>query len=84
MNLFVTVIEYICYALIAAIFARAILSWFLISRRNSLARFLYYITEPVLVPMRRLVPRLGMLDITPMVTVIILWVILWILISFGP
>lgn len=84
MSLFLTIVMYICWALIAAIFARALLSWFVSSRRNALAVFLNCITEPVLAPMRRLVPRLGMLDITPMVTAIILWVIIWVLKNYSP
>jgi YggT family protein len=37
--------------------------------------FLDYITEPILAPLRRVIPRIGMIDITPMVAIIILIVI---------
>jgi YggT family protein len=33
------------------------------------------ITEPILAPLRRVVPRLGMIDITPLVAIIILQVL---------
>ncbi|HEX77427.1 MAG TPA: YggT family protein [Dehalococcoidia bacterium] len=76
MSFFVVFIVYLCYALVAAIIARAILSWFPISPRNPLVLFLYNITEPILAPLRRIIPRLGVLDITPLVAVIVLWVII--------
>jgi YggT family protein len=33
------------------------------------------ITEPILAPLRRVVPRLGMVDITPMVAILVLFAI---------
>ena len=33
------------------------------------------ITEPVLAPLRRVVPRFGMVDVTPMVAILVLFVI---------
>ena len=55
-----------------AIFARAILSWFIRDPRNPLVELLDQITEPILSPLRRVVPRLGMIDITPLVAIILL------------
>lgn len=62
-----------------ALFARIILSWFPISGQSPLAsvyRFLYTITEPVLAPIRRLIPPIGMggmgLDLSPIVVLIAL------------
>ena len=55
-----------------AIFLRAILSWFPIDPRSPLVVMLDQITEPILSPLRRVVPRLGMIDITPMVATFIL------------
>jgi YggT family protein len=61
--------------LTAAIFFRAILSWFQMDPRNPLIAMLDQITEPILAPLRRVVPRLGMIDITPLVAIILLQVI---------
>ena len=58
--------------LTAAIFLRAILSWFSLGPRNPLIEVLDQITEPILSPLRRVVPRLGMIDITPLVAIILL------------
>ncbi len=61
--------------LIFIIFLRVILSWFTINRYNLLIVLLDGVSEPILSPLRRIVPRLGMLDFTPMVTIAILYVI---------
>jgi YggT family protein len=57
--------------LTAAIFIRVLLSWFPIDPRNSLVTILFDITEPILEPLRRVIPRLGMLDITPFVAILL-------------
>lgn len=59
--------------LIFAIFIRAILSWFPIDHSGPLVRGLDSVTEPVLEPLRRLIPRIGMIDISPMVAIIVLF-----------
>jgi YggT family protein len=62
-----------------ALFARIILSWFPISPGSGLApvfSFLYRITEPVLGPVRRMLPpvRLGSaaFDLSPIIILIVL------------
>lgn len=51
------------------------LSWFPMDQRNPLVRILDDITEPILAPLRQVVPRFGMIDITPMVAFLVLFVI---------
>ena len=75
MSTFRQFIELLCQALAFIIFIRAILSWFPVSRYNPIVVFLDYINEPILSPLRRAIPRMGMIDITPMVAIIILLVI---------
>lgn len=56
-----------------AIFARAILSFFPLSPSSpmaSVSQFLYRITEPVLAPVRRVLPPMGGLDLSPLVVII--------------
>ncbi|MDY6906830.1 MAG: YggT family protein [Chloroflexota bacterium] len=72
MDIFLALISFLCQALAFLIFVRAILSWFPISPRNPLVSILDVITEPILAPLRRIIPRIGMVDITPMVAIIIL------------
>lgn len=57
-----------------AIFARIIFSWIGAGYGNRLARFLIQITEPLLGPLRRWVPMVGMFDISPIVAFLILWI----------
>ena len=57
------------YALL--IFARIIFSWG-VSSVNPVLRFLIRTTEPVLGPFRRLIPPLGMFDISPIVVLILI------------
>ena len=61
--------------LTGAIFIRALLSWFPIDPRNPLVTLLYDVTEPILDPLRRVIPRLGMIDITPLVAILLIQVI---------
>ncbi len=58
-----------------AILARVIVSWLPVKPGNRFITLLYSFTEPMLAPIRRIVPRVGMLDLTPMVALIILWII---------
>lgn len=57
--------------LITLIFIRVVLSW-LVRDRNALVNFVEQCTEPILSPIRRLMPRLGGLDLSPLVAVILL------------
>ena len=52
------------------LFGRIILSWFPLQPGTalaSIASILYQVTEPVLGPVRRLIPSVGMIDISPIV-----------------
>jgi len=55
------------------IFARVVFSWVMITYSNRAMRFLYRTTEPLLGPLRRTIPPLGMFDISPFVAFIIIW-----------
>lgn len=60
----------------AAIFIRALLSWFPIRRDNPLVVFLDRVTEPILAPLRRVIPPIGgAVDITPIVAILLLQVL---------
>ena len=48
-----------------AIIFSAILSWFSPRPTNILPVILYRVTEPLLVPLRRIIPRAGIFDFTP-------------------
>ena len=65
-------IRYLCEVLTLVIIARVIVSWFSPSPTNRLVIILYQVTEPFLAPLRRIIPRVGMFDFTPLVAIIIL------------
>jgi len=51
------------------IFARVILSWFN-PRPNRFTEFIYYSTEPIMVLAKKITPKLGMIDISPIVALL--------------
>ena len=60
-------------AYLIVIFGRVILSWFPITPGSGLAGvygFVYTLTEPVLGPVRRILPPLGGFDLSPIVVII--------------
>ena len=52
---------------------RIVFSWAMLSYTNRVMRFLVDVTEPLLGPLRRMIPPLGWLDISPLVAILILW-----------
>jgi YggT family protein len=64
------------WLLIMAIFLRSVMSWFPIRQDNQLARFLFRVTEPLLDPVRRVLPRIGMIDLSGLVVIILLFVMI--------
>ena len=65
------------WVLIIAVLVRSLFSWFPIdTRNNQLYQFLYTITEPLLEPVRRVMPRVGMFDFSAMVVLLVLYVML--------
>jgi len=60
---------------VLAIFGRILLSFFPVQEGGPLATissFLYSITEPVLGPIRNLLPSVGMFDLSPMVVIFVI------------
>jgi YggT family protein len=73
----VTALGFVLYGLISIyillIFIRIIFSWGMVSYTNRIMRFLVDVTEPLLGPLRRIVPPLGRMDISPIIAFLILW-----------
>jgi len=69
----------LCRILSLVIIARSLLSWITIHPSNPFISLLNQISNPILRPLRRVVPRLAMFDITPLVAIVILYVITWII-----
>jgi YggT family protein len=64
--------------LIAALFLRVIGSWIGIGRYNRFMRFAYLLTDWVVEPIRRMLPGFGVIDFSPIVA----WLVLYILRNF--
>jgi YggT family protein len=58
-----------------AILARVLLSWFRVDPYHPAVAFLNQITEPILRPLRNVIPPLGMMDISPIVAMLLIGII---------
>lgn len=72
-------LELLCELLTLLILIRVILSWFSPRPTNILTNIVYQVTEPLLAPLRRIVPRVGVFDFTPMIAIILLQLIAYLL-----
>jgi len=67
-----TLVEFALSAYIWVIIGRAVISWVNADPYNPIVRFLYEITEPALSRIRRVVPVIGALDLSPMILILAL------------
>jgi len=73
------IIRLLCRVLTIAILLRTILSWFSPRPTSMLVKILYRVTEPILAPLRRIIPRVGRFDFTPLVAIILIQLIYYLL-----
>jgi YggT family protein len=73
----VALIGYILHGMLSLymllIVIRIVFSWGRVSEVNRVMRFLVGVTNPLLIPLRQMIPPLGMFDISPIVAFIIIW-----------
>ena len=74
-------IQLLVQILVIAIFLRAIISWFRLRPDNPFQLILVQVTEPILAPLRRVVPMVGMFDLTPWIAMILLQFLAQIIVS---
>lgn len=69
-------VDYLSRALVIAIMLRAIFSWFMKpGDDNMIMRVLRDVTEPIIAPLRRVIPNMGMLDLSPLVAMLLVqWI----------
>jgi YggT family protein len=65
-------IDTLFYLVDLALLLRVLFSWIHPDPYNPFVRLIHQITEPILAPLRRAIPPIGGLDITPMVALLIL------------
>ena len=68
-------LELFFFALWLLIFGRVIMSFVDPMGRNQVSAFLIQTTEPILAPVRRMLPQTGMFDFSPLIVLLILGVI---------
>lgn len=52
-----------------AVIARSLLSWFPVDQSSPLYQMLYRVTEPIIEPIRRVMPSTGMMDLSPLMAI---------------
>lgn len=67
MGLVITVIDVAFEVYIVLMFVRIVLSWIRHNPYQPVIKFIYEITEPVLAFFRRIIPPLGVVDLSPIV-----------------
>jgi YggT family protein len=65
-------IELLALALTVLILARVLLSWVDTGGRSRLSAFVFQATEPILAPIRGILPKTGILDLSPMIAIFLL------------
>ncbi|MFC2007062.1 YggT family protein [Chloroflexota bacterium] len=78
MDILFNILENVCRVLIYLIVIRVVLSWF-VQRPNMLTILLDKIVEPILYPLRRIIPRVGMMDFSPLAAILLLQLIIWLI-----
>ena len=66
-------------ALFLVVLGRVLISWINPRFEGAVARFLYDTTEPLLSPIRRVLPSTGMIDLSPMILVMVLLILMRVL-----
>ena len=79
-SILINIIQTLSTVLLLAVLASVLLSYFL-PPYNNIRVFLDRMVNPLLLPIRRVVPPLGMLDFSPIVLIILIQLVEWVLIS---
>jgi YggT family protein len=74
-GILLTIINLLYYALFILILARIILSWVNVSSYQlyQIRDLVFRLTEPILAPVRRLLPSTAGIDFSPMIVLIVAW-----------
>lgn len=72
LNFLLTFIQFLLLALWAMVLGRMLMSWVDPTGRNQLSAFLIQATEPMLAPVRRMLPTTGMIDWSGLIVLLVL------------
>ena len=88
LNLIDLVLSIYMWIIIAVVILSWLVAFNIINRHNDIVRqismVLYRLTEPILGPIRRVLPNMGGLDLSPLVVLIAIWFIRSLLWEYGP
>jgi YggT family protein len=74
-----TFVEFLLIALFVLVFARVLISWVDPMGRNQASIFIIQTTEPLLAPVRRMLPQTGMVDFSATIVLLILFALMRVL-----
>jgi YggT family protein len=69
-------VELLLLALFVLVFARVLISWVDPLGRNQASSFIIQTTEPILAPVRRMLPQTGMIDFSATIVLLILFALM--------
>ncbi len=69
-------VDLLLIALFVLIFARVLISWVDPMGRNQASVFIIQTTEPILAPVRRMLPQTGMIDLSATVVLLVLFALM--------
>lgn len=69
-------VEVTVFVLWLLVVGRVVVSWFDPTARNTASRYVVALTEPMLAPIRRVLPPTGMFDLSPLILMIVLGTVL--------
>ena len=75
-NYVVVFVRFLVLALWLVVLGRVLMSWIDPRFSGPVGRFLYETTEPLLAPIRRVLPQTGFIDLSPLVLFLVLGVLL--------
>jgi len=82
-----TLLEIYTWVVLAAVVVSWLAAFNVINERNNFVRtvmrILYNLTEPVFRPVRRVIPPMGGLDLSPIVVLVAIWFVRYCLVYFS-
>jgi YggT family protein len=84
MELIVTFVQFLAFALWFLLIARVLMSWTNPTGGGGLTAFIYQATEPILAPIRRVLPPTGGVDWSPLIAMLLIGVVVRVLTQLQP
>jgi YggT family protein len=76
MGIFVTIVWVLLWAIFIAFMIGFIMSWIDPTRRFGITRIAFDITEPIVAPIRSIVPPIGIFDLSYLIAIILVQVLI--------